>query len=57
MHVMFFNPLIKVAPNISNFTVERTKVSYGVNLEPNDNRIFSGGAGVASSWPQSSVGI
>ena len=45
MCVMFFNSLIKVAPNISNFTVERTKISYGVNLELNDNR-FSGGAGV-----------
>ena len=41
---MFFNPLIKVASNISKFIVERTKIFYGVNLKPNDNR-FSGGAG------------
>ena len=44
MWVMFFNPLMKVASNISKFIVERTKIFYGVNLKPTDSR-FSGGAG------------
>ena len=43
MWVMFFNPLMKVASNISQFIVERTKIFYGVNLNPNDR--FSAGAG------------
>ena len=37
--------MIKVASNISKFTVERTKIFYGVNLKPSDNRQFPGGAG------------
>ena len=44
MWVMFLNPSIKVAPNISKFIVETTKIFYGVNLKPDDNQ-FSGGAG------------
>ena len=43
-----FNSVIKVAPNFSNFTVERTKISYGVKLEPDDNRLFWGCAGVVA---------
>ena len=34
MGVMFSNSLIKVAPNISNFTVERTKISFGSKFTP-----------------------
>ena len=33
--VIFFNPLMKVASNISNIVVERTKIACGVNLIPN----------------------
>ena len=29
--VLFLNPLIKVGSNISNFMVEGTEISYGVN--------------------------
>ena len=42
MWVMFLNPSIEVASNISKFIVERTKIFYGVNLKPNQ---FSAGAG------------
>ena len=44
--VIFFNPLMKVASNISNFVVERTKITCGVNLIPNVSP-FSMGVGVA----------
>ena len=44
--VIFFNPVIKVPSNVSNFLVERTKVSYGVNLLPKDDTI-SMSAGIA----------
>ena len=39
-------PVIKVPSNVSNFVVERTKVSYGVNLLPKDDSI-SMSAGIA----------
>ena len=38
--------MIKVPSNVSNFVVERTKVSYGVNLLPKDDSI-SMSAGIA----------
>ena len=42
--VFFFNLFIKVASNVSNFVVERTKISNGVNLIPNeDARLMSAG--------------
>ena len=44
--VSYFNPVIKVPSNVSNFVVERTKVSYGVNLLPKDDTI-SMSAGIA----------
>ena len=43
MWILFYDPLIKVASNISNFTVKRTKMSYGMSLQPNINRPLSSG--------------
>ena len=44
--VIFFNPLINVASNVSNFVIERTKISHGVNLIPKVSS-FSMSAGIA----------
>ena len=44
--VFFMNPLIKVASNVSNFVIERTKISYSVNLLPKVSP-FSMNAGIA----------
>ena len=40
--VLYFSPVIKVAFNICNFTVEKTKISYGTNLKPKVSRLSSG---------------
>ena len=44
--VNFFNPLIKVASNVSKFVIERTKISHGINLIPKFSS-FSMSAGIA----------
>ena len=44
--VNFFNPLIKIASNVSNFVIERTKISHGINLIPKFSS-FSMSAGIA----------
>ena len=44
--VIFFNPLIKVASNVSNLAIERTKISHGINLIPKAS-LFSMSAGIA----------
>ena len=42
--VFYFNPVIKITSNVSKFVVKRTKISYGVNLVPNeDSRLMSAG--------------
>ena len=33
--ILFFN---SIAPNISNYIVERTRMLYGVSLQPSDNQ-------------------
>ena len=43
--VVFVNSQVNVGSNISTFAIERTKISYGVNLSPNIDSIFLG-AGV-----------
>ena len=43
--VVFVNSQVNVSSNISTFVVERTKISYGMNLSPNIDSIFLG-AGV-----------
>ena len=44
--VIFFDSLIKCASNVSNFVMERTKISHGVNLIPKESS-FSMSAGIA----------
>ena len=44
--VFFYNPLIKCASNVSNFVIERTKISHGINLIPKGS-LFSISAGIA----------
>ena len=44
--VFFHNPLIKCASNVSNFVIERTKISHGINLIPKGS-LFSISAGIA----------
>ena len=44
--VFYVNPAIKVSSNVSKFVVERTKISYGVNLTPMDH-IFPMNAGIS----------
>ena len=44
--VIFFDSLIKCASNVSNFVIERTKISHGVNLIPKFSS-FSLSAGIA----------
>ena len=46
MWVIFFNPLIKFASNVSNFVIERTKISHGINLIPKFS-LSSMSAGIA----------
>ena len=41
--IMFFRSLM-VASNVSSFIVERTKISYGVNLTPKEGPLVSSGA-------------
>ena len=49
--IFYFNPVIKIISNISSFVVKRTKISYGVNLIPNeDTRLMS--AGIAFQFSQ-----
>ena len=43
--ILFVKSLTKVALIISNFTVERTEISYGVNFRPRIS-LYSNGAGV-----------
>ena len=43
--ILFVKALTKVVSIISNFTVERTKISYGVNFRPRVS-LYSNGAGV-----------
>ena len=45
--VLFLTPSIKVASNISNFVVERTKILYGVKLMPKDSLLMSAGVAFA----------
>ena len=51
--VIFFNPLVKVASNVSNFVIERTNISYGINLIPKFSS-FSMSAGIAFHFSPSS---
>ena len=44
--IMFFRSLMKVPSNFSNFIVERTKISYGVNLTPKEGSFMSSGSGI-----------
>ena len=44
--VFYVNPAIKIFSNVSKFVVERTKISYGVNLTPMDHP-FPMNAGIA----------
>ena len=46
MWVTYLNPSIKVASNVYNFVIERTKISHGINLIPKDSS-FSMSAGIA----------
>ena len=42
--IFYFNPVLKIISNVSNFVVKRTKISYRVNLIPNeDTRLMSAG--------------
>ena len=43
--ILFVKVLTKVALIIFNFTVERTKISYGVNFRPSVS-LYSNGAGI-----------
>ena len=49
--VIFLNPLIKFASNVSNFAIERTKISHGINLIPKVGS-FSMSAGIAFEFIQ-----
>ena len=44
--VFYSNPVFKITSNVSKFVVEKTKISYGVNLIPTDDSV-SMSAGIA----------